>query len=108
LTAILLEKSCVFRPGLFWTGPRRYDPDMTIRVLFFASLARDVGAREKALALADNATVQDALDALARDFSALKALRARLATAVNMAYVDGRHVLRDGDELALIPPVSGG
>jgi len=35
-------------------------------------------------------------------------LRARLATAVAMAYVRGEHRLRDGDELALIPPVSGG
>ena len=81
---------------------------MTIRVLFFGSLAQDVGAASHGLVLSDNATVADALDALDKSFDALRRHRARLATAVNLEYVGAQHVLNDGDELALIPPVSGG
>ena len=81
---------------------------MVIRVLFFGSLAHDLGAGATDLDLSDNATVGDALAALCEAHPALGKHRARLATAVNLEYVDLTHPLHDGDELALIPPVSGG
>ncbi len=81
---------------------------MTIHVLFFGSLAHDVGGGATELNLSDNATVGDALCALCAAHPALDRYRARLATAVNLEYVGAAHPLRGGDELALIPPVSGG
>lgn len=81
---------------------------MKIRVLLFASLARDVGRGELELSLSDNAVVGDALAALSRDHPPIARYRRRLATAVNLDYVGPKHRLRDGDELAVIPPVSGG
>ncbi len=81
---------------------------MMIRVLFFASLANDVGCGEVSLNLSDNATVADALLLLSRDYPAVARYRSRLATAVNLDYVGPEHGLSDGDELAMIPPVSGG
>lgn len=81
---------------------------MKIRVLLFASLARDVGRGELELSLSDNARVSDALAALSRDHPPISRYRCRLATAVNLDYVGPEHRLRDGDELAVIPPVSGG
>jgi molybdopterin converting factor subunit 1 len=81
---------------------------MTIRVLIFASLAQRLGASECSLDLTENATVSDALALLTQRYPALAASRERLATAVNLSYVGAGHALRGGDELALIPPVSGG
>ncbi len=81
---------------------------MTIRVLFFASLAQRVGAGELSLELPESATAGDALERLAGRFDGLSAMRDTLTIAVNLAYVKADHRLADGDELALIPPVSGG
>jgi len=81
---------------------------MTIRVLLFASLAQHVGAQELTVELPDSATVGEALQQLGRTHAAIAAMGDRLATAVNMSYVKPTHRLKPGDELALIPPVSGG
>ena len=81
---------------------------MTVRILLFASLAERLGARELSLGLAGDATVADALDALDAQLEGLSAMRDQIAFAVNHAYVKGDHILAAGDELALIPPVSGG
>ncbi len=81
---------------------------MTIRVLMFGSLANRVGVRELPLELAAPATVGDALALLAQRYPALREMRGQLAAAVNLAYVRAPAPLAEGDELALIPPVSGG
>jgi molybdopterin converting factor small subunit len=81
---------------------------MTIRLLLFGSLAQELDTRASQIDLSDNACVGDALDALALGYPALKKHLPRVATAVNLEYVGLTHVLHDGDELALIPPVSGG
>jgi molybdopterin synthase catalytic subunit len=81
---------------------------MIIRVLFFASLADALGVREAALELPDNADVARAIGALTAEYPKLADSSGRLAFAVNRAYVGRSAPLADGDELALIPPVSGG
>jgi molybdopterin converting factor subunit 1 len=81
---------------------------MTIRVLMFAALAQRAGVREATLELADGASVGAALAAVSARHPAIGEFAGKLATAVNMAYVKPDHVLAEGDELALIPPVSGG
>ena len=81
---------------------------ITIDVLMFASLAQLLWQSRMQLTLPDNATVGDALDAIALEHPKIEASRARLATAVNLSYTKPTHRLCDGDELALIPPVSGG
>jgi len=79
---------------------------MTVRVLLFAYLRERYGLSELRLEVADGASVGEAWDALCRRFDALAGERLRIA--VNRAYVDNFHELHDNDELALIPPVSGG
>ena len=81
---------------------------MVIRVLIFASLVTRVGSRQLSLELANDATVSDALDAIALQFPDMADSRDRLAVAVNHSYADVGRRLSAGDELALIPPVSGG
>lgn len=81
---------------------------INIRVLFFASLARKFGAAERSLELPDGADVAAALMEMQKHYPELEALRGRIAVAVNCEYADNRRPLCDGDELALLPPVSGG
>ena len=81
---------------------------MTIRVKCFA-IARDLaGFAEREIELPEAATAGDALDAVVADAPALKPNADRLALAVNLEYVGRSHALNDGDEVALILPVSGG
>lgn len=81
---------------------------MNVRIMLFASLAEHLGTQELSVDLAPNATVGDAIDTLTRQHYKLSEFREKIATAVNYKYVKLNHLLRAGDELALIPPVSGG
>jgi len=82
---------------------------MTVTVRLFAMLRERAGRDAIELELADGARVADALEAL-RDGTALgEALeRMPVRAAVNREYVGSDTPLAEGDELALIPPVSGG
>ncbi len=81
---------------------------MRCRVLVFARLAEALGAGELPLDLPEGATVGDALEALARAHGPVAQMRASLAVAVNERYARPAAAVRDGDTIALIPPVSGG
>jgi molybdopterin converting factor subunit 1 len=81
---------------------------MTIKVKFFAILHDLAGVREATLELADGATVSTASTAIAKQFPPIARHLSRVAFAVNQEYRDRETILRDGDEIALIPPVSGG
>lgn len=80
---------------------------MTVRVRLFASLRERLRSSELLRELPSGATVADLIAALEGDFPAF-ANSGRVSIAVNAEYVDPQHVLADGDEVALIPPVSGG
>ncbi len=80
---------------------------MQIQVRFFAALRDTLGIREQTLDLPGPATVVSAWTALVALHPSLEAASS-LAYAVNRAYADLDTALHDGDELALIPPVSGG
>ncbi len=79
---------------------------MTVRVLFFAYLRERCGVREIACELPEGATVDDVWRTLLARYDRLPPEAPRFA--VNRLYVDKAHPLHDNDELALIPPVSGG
>jgi MoaE-MoaD fusion protein len=79
-----------------------------IQVRYFAVLRERLRVEAEVLELADGATVADAVDALAERHDPVRALRRQCQVAVNQAMVRPDELLRDGDELALIPPVAGG
>ena len=81
---------------------------MTVRVRLFAVVRERVGVSSLELELPGGSTVAAARRALADRFPALADLLPACAFAVNQAYVKLGSPLSDGDELALIPPVSGG
>jgi molybdopterin synthase catalytic subunit len=79
-----------------------------VRVRLFAIQRELVGAREVPLELAAGATIEDAWDALVALHPGLAPGRQAVRFARNAEYADADAVLEDGDELAIIPPVSGG
>ena len=81
---------------------------MVIRVLLFGVLAERLKTRVIELELTSDASVSDAIGALESRHPQMADWRSKTAFAVNMAYVKHGHRLHDQDELALIPPVSGG
>lgn len=80
-----------------------------MRVRLFAALREQAGSDSIQVELEEGATVADALERLAAQ-PPLSGLLARLpvAMAVNRDYASPETPLRAGDELALIPPISGG
>jgi molybdopterin converting factor subunit 1 len=81
---------------------------MRITVRLFALIRDRAGVSQTILELTPGSTVTAAIESLARQFPAVETLLPRIGYAVNQSYVDRETVLHDGDELALIPPVSGG
>jgi molybdopterin converting factor subunit 1 len=81
---------------------------MRVTVKFFALLKDRAGLAERAMELNAGADVAAALQAIGEQLPAIQDMLGRTAAAVNCEYVKANHVLQDGDELALIPPVSGG
>ncbi|HEX4364990.1 MAG TPA: molybdenum cofactor biosynthesis protein MoaE [Solirubrobacteraceae bacterium] len=80
--------------------------DVTVRL--FASLREKAGAGTLSLQLGDGATVADAIAALRAGVLAGLPDNAPFVAAVAREYVKQDHPLAEGDELALVPPVSGG
>lgn len=81
---------------------------LRVRVLFFALLREQVKTAEADWTLPAGATVRDLWDAVAAAHPQVEGLAGSVSFAVNQEYVDRERRLRDGDEVALIPPVSGG
>ncbi len=81
---------------------------MHIIARFFA-LHRDVvGASQLELDVPDDATAGDVWSQLSETYPRLAGATRSLMFAVNQVYAEPETVLRDGDEVAFIPPVSGG
>lgn len=82
---------------------------MRVRVLLFAVLAEAAGRRELELQVPPGTTVAEAAALLLESHPLMAKLpTANILFAVNEKYAEPDTVLKDGDELALIPPVSGG
>jgi molybdopterin converting factor subunit 1 len=80
---------------------------VTVTVLFFASYADKLGCSSVGLELAHGSTVANVLDSV-RSMPGASYLPPLPLVAVNRTYAREGTVLKDGDEVALIPPVAGG
>jgi molybdopterin converting factor subunit 1 len=79
-----------------------------VTIKLFARLREIAGAGKLERELADGATVGDLLAALRAEFPRLADVTARTITSVNQEFATPDRPLRDGDEVAIFPPVSGG
>ena len=81
---------------------------MKIKVLFFASCRDAVGHRSCDWDIEEGYQVADLQRDLVAAYPQLAAVQKVLSIAVNSEYAGNHTVLKAGDEVALIPPVSGG
>lgn len=79
-----------------------------VKVRLFARLSDIAGTRETELEIGEGLTAADAFAALARRYPGIEQMAEVVMYAVNAEYVSAAHSLQPGDELAIIPPVSGG
>src|SRR5260370_32163922 len=103
------KASCEWRSHWFRSSRngRRYHETMNVRVVLFAKPRELVGKPNVDLALPVGATAADAWSQLSTRYD-LGPLPRSFRCAVNSEYAGWDDPLKDGDELAVIPPVSGG
>ena len=83
--------------------------NIEIRVLFFASAREKVGVGSMQVTLPLPACLHDLTQVLYQEYPQLNALKPYLRWAINQAFEeDPQAPLKQGDEVALIPPISGG
>ena len=81
---------------------------MRVTVKLFARLRDIAGTPELTREVASGATVGSLWQQLATEFPDIASYERSISTAVNADYARRNHVLADGDEVAFLPPVSGG
>jgi len=81
---------------------------MPVTIRLFATLREVTGASELVRDLPAPATVAAAWDTLTHEWPALAPLRPGLSCAINAEYAKFTDVIGDDDEVAFLPPVSGG
>ena len=81
---------------------------MEITVRFFALYRERAGCNTFLMQLSQGATVADLTAEVRRQFPALAPPQVKIVVAVNADYAEPEAVLHPGDDVCLIPPVSGG
>lgn len=81
---------------------------MRIRVLFFGQLKDIVGRTEESLELQPGSSVSDLMAHYGQQFPRFKPMAGSIACSINREYAPASSVLHEGDEVGLLPPVSGG
>ena len=79
---------------------------MTVRL--FARLREIAGAGELTREIPPGATIGTVWRQLAADFPAIAPYERSISSAVNLEYAHMNQEIADGDEIAFLPPVSGG
>ena len=90
------------------SGEAGVSEQVGVRVLLFSVLRERVGAGEVAVSLPSPATGETLLDRLIERYPALADFRPVVRLAVNQRYVPLATSLHDGDDVALLTPMSGG
>jgi molybdopterin synthase catalytic subunit len=81
---------------------------MQTKVLFFGKLKEISGSAEQSVELRSGATIADLFDRFAIETPALGPYRSSVVASRNQEFAPWTTVLEPGDEIAFLPPVSGG
>lgn len=81
---------------------------MKVCVQFYAQLRDLIGMREFDFKLSQGATVRDLLDEIYARHPALRVHDKTILVGAGVEFVDRNHVLKPGDEIAIMPPLQGG
>jgi molybdopterin converting factor subunit 1 len=98
----------LFSGGWSQRGRLAYSVWMRVTVLYFGVLKDVMGRRSAVMDVAEGSSVAKLLAIHRGLATAPESLWESLAVAVNQEYARGADVLKDGDEVAFLPPVSGG
>ena len=83
-------------------------PTITVTVKLFAAYQEAYGVPEQVLEFPNGTPVAAVCDLLISEHPSLKQWRDLTRFGVNLQFVEPDTLLKDGDEVVLIPPVSGG
>jgi molybdopterin synthase catalytic subunit len=81
---------------------------MKVRLRLFAAVREIVGSGALALDVPEGSTLRQVVEHLAQAYPRLQPIAPNVLLAVNREYQAPDHVLREDDEVGIIPPVSGG
>lgn len=90
------------------SGPAKKVFRMKIKVKLFAVFREIVGGKEEDLELPQGTTVKGLLDYYIAKFPQMAKFREHIILSVNKEYGPPGKVLKEGDEVSFLPPVSGG
>ncbi len=81
---------------------------ISINIKPFASYREIIGQKAIVMNVPEGSSVSDLISDLVNKYPCLKPVESKMVVAINYEYQDHNHLLRSDDEVALIPPVSGG
>tara|TARA_Y100000590_G_scaffold463778_1_gene631401 strand:+ start:32521 stop:32772 length:252 start_codon:yes stop_codon:yes gene_type:complete len=81
---------------------------ISINIKPFARYREIIGEKDIVMNLPEGSSVSDLITDLVNKYPYLKPIESKIVVAINYEYQDHDHLLRSNDEVALIPPVSGG
>jgi len=81
---------------------------LKINVLLFASLKDIAGKGQLEIEVEENCSIEDLSSKLYELYPKVESFESSVRIALNQEFVEGDIELRDGDEVAYLPPVSGG
>jgi sulfur-carrier protein len=79
-----------------------------VRAEFYSRLREIVGASSLEITLHDNATVGELIEQISRDYPRLRDFQNSMLFGIGVEFVDKQQRLKDGDVIAIMPPVQGG
>ena len=81
---------------------------MKIDLKFFSIIREIVGSKEMPMEISPGMTVEGLLEELLNRYPGLEPYERSLMVAVNRDFADVSTILKEGDEVALMPPIGGG
>jgi molybdopterin converting factor subunit 1 len=83
-------------------------PTVRISILYFATVKDATGIRMESIDLSNDTSIREMLTKISIIYPKLKNILNNIQISVNYKIVDLNTVLKEGDEVALLPPISGG
>jgi molybdopterin converting factor subunit 1 len=79
-----------------------------ITILYFASVKDITGVKKETMNLTPDTSIKKLLEKISINYPAIKSISNVVKISINYKMMDMNTILKDGDEVALLPPVSGG